>query len=214
MAAELAVPVFAEHALERAPFHADHIVERYGLFTIIVLGEAILSASVSVQEAIAANGLSFEIMAIAISGLVIALAMWWVYFTRPGTPDLSTDGAAFIWGYGHLPVFAGLAAFGAGVQVATDAVEPEPDVASRVGALAVTIPIAVAIVSMLAVAWRTGAPAERRTMPLTAGAVVVVLLLGLLGSVPVAVIGTAAALATLVTVKVVVYGLARPVGVT
>ena len=195
-------------------FHAEHIVERYGLFTLIVLGESILAATIGVQQAIAARGLSFEILAVAVGGLVIVFSVWWIYFTRPGEPDLSTDRKAFVWGYGHLPIFGGLAAFGAGVQVAIDALDPDMEVTTRVGALAVTIPIAVAMAAMLFVASVTGAQEERRTMPLSIGAIAVSLLLGLVASVPVAVLGTAAVFAALVAIKVAVLGVARPVGVS
>ena len=40
--AELAVPVLAERAGPMTSWHPEHIAERYGLFTLIVLGEAIL----------------------------------------------------------------------------------------------------------------------------------------------------------------------------
>ena len=41
---ELLIPVWAERPAQTS-WHAEHIAERYGLFTIIVLGETILSAS-------------------------------------------------------------------------------------------------------------------------------------------------------------------------
>ncbi|NGO71017.1 low temperature requirement protein A, partial [Streptomyces sp. SB3404] len=48
---ELLVPPYAErHA--RTPWHAHHISERYGLFTIIVLGESITAATVGIQQAV------------------------------------------------------------------------------------------------------------------------------------------------------------------
>jgi len=48
--AELAVPIWAEWAAQTT-WHPGHIVERYGLFTIIVLGESILAASLAIQTA-------------------------------------------------------------------------------------------------------------------------------------------------------------------
>ncbi len=47
---ELVVPVWAERAAGEPLFHPEHIEERYGLFTIIVLGESILSASGRVPD--------------------------------------------------------------------------------------------------------------------------------------------------------------------
>ena len=51
VAVELAVPFWAESAA-RTPWHPGHIAERFGLFTLIVLGESVLAATVGVQEAI------------------------------------------------------------------------------------------------------------------------------------------------------------------
>ena len=42
------VPVIAERG-HQTPWHPHHIVERYGLFTIIVLGETIAASTVAVQ---------------------------------------------------------------------------------------------------------------------------------------------------------------------
>ena len=43
---------WAERGRATTPWHPHHIAERYGLFTIIVLGESILSATVAVQAAL------------------------------------------------------------------------------------------------------------------------------------------------------------------
>ena len=51
--AELAVPIVAERVGAPTPFHPHHVAERYGLFTIIVLGEVILASVQAIQGAIA-----------------------------------------------------------------------------------------------------------------------------------------------------------------
>ena len=56
--AELLIPVWAELAGRHTPWHPEHIAERYGLFTIIVLGECVLAASTAVQAAIDAGELT------------------------------------------------------------------------------------------------------------------------------------------------------------
>ena len=45
-------------------FHAGHIEERYGLFTIIVLGESVLSASTGFQAALDEGGLTADLFAV------------------------------------------------------------------------------------------------------------------------------------------------------
>ena len=46
------MPVWAERGGTHTPWHPEHIAERYGLFTIIVLGETILSSSVAFQAVV------------------------------------------------------------------------------------------------------------------------------------------------------------------
>ena len=51
VAAELAVPIWAERAAPTT-WHPRHIAERYGLFTLIVLGESVLAATLAIQTAL------------------------------------------------------------------------------------------------------------------------------------------------------------------
>jgi low temperature requirement protein LtrA len=190
-AVELAIPIWAERAAPRQQFHPGHLAERFGLFTIIVLGEVILSSTLAVREAIDAVGIEFDVLVVAAAALVIAFAVWWSYFGRDDEPEVDRLHGAFFWGYGHLPVFAGLAAFGAGVHVAVDAAAGSDEVTDRVAALAVTIPLAVAVVGFsFSVAYAKSAR-ERRLLPLEVVKFVVLLILGLAAPLYVAIVGTA-----------------------
>lgn len=53
--AELAVPMWGESSGRLTPWHRGHITERYGLFTIIVLGEVVLAATAAVQSVVSAG---------------------------------------------------------------------------------------------------------------------------------------------------------------
>ena len=53
---ELLVPVLAEQRHGTTPFHPHHIAERYGLLTIIVLGEVILSSVQAIQQVMSPEG--------------------------------------------------------------------------------------------------------------------------------------------------------------
>lgn len=79
--AELAIPVWAEYRVATT-WHPHHMTERYGLFVIILLGESVLAASMAVQGAVAARGVSGELIAISIAGLVLVFSVWWLYFLR------------------------------------------------------------------------------------------------------------------------------------
>src|SRR2546423_6000156 len=72
-AAELAVPRWAERP-GATTWHPHHIAERYGLFTIILLGESVLAAITGVRGALQAAEISAAFVTIAISGLVLLFA--------------------------------------------------------------------------------------------------------------------------------------------
>ncbi|MGH3648493.1 MAG: low temperature requirement protein A, partial [Micromonosporaceae bacterium] len=109
--AELAVPIWAERATPTT-WHPHHITERYGLFTIIVLGESILAATMAVQTAIGGGHGDVRLLVLAGTGLVIVFALWWLYFDQPVHHLLRSLPTAIFWGYGHFVVFAAVAAVG------------------------------------------------------------------------------------------------------
>ena len=97
---EIWIPIWAEKA-SPTPWHAHHISERYGLFTILVLGESILSTSNAIRSALDAGALSPNLIGIIIGGLLIVYAIWWLYFYQPMHHFMTSLRAAFIWAYGH-----------------------------------------------------------------------------------------------------------------
>lgn len=118
--AELAVPIWAAKA-GHTPWHAHHIAERYGLFTIIVLGECVLGATNAVAGVIEASGWSWAVLGVGTGSVALVLALWWVYFLVPFGDALHHHRQrAFAWGYGHFAVFASLAAMGAFLGVLAD----------------------------------------------------------------------------------------------
>ncbi|MBT2479476.1 low temperature requirement protein A [Streptomyces sp. ISL-94] len=155
VAAELMVPVVAERH-HQTPWHAHHIVERYGLFTIIVLGETIAAATVAVKSAVDEHEALGELLPIAGGGLLIVFSAWWIYFAVPMHERLNTNREAIPWGYGHLVIFASGAAIGAGIEVAVEhavglGVPPDgvPGNISQLAAnAAVTVPSAVFLMTV------------------------------------------------------------------
>jgi low temperature requirement protein LtrA len=147
IAVELLIPVWAERA-EPTSWHPRHIAERYGLFTIIVLGEVVLAATMTVQEALDAGQKNLGLLSLAGAGLVIVFSMWWLYFSQPAPHPETSSLAAFGWGYGHYFVFAAGAAVGAGLSVAVDFNSGTSHVDARTAALALAIPVAVYLVAV------------------------------------------------------------------
>ncbi|MBH1935340.1 low temperature requirement protein A [Streptomyces sp. AV19] len=116
---ETAVPVWAERG-HPTGWHPHHIAERYGLFTIIVLGETVSAATVAVQSAVDEHQGLGALLPIAAGGLLIIFAAYWIYFAVPIHLHLISNQQAFLWGYGHYLVFGSAAAIGAGIEVAIE----------------------------------------------------------------------------------------------
>ncbi|WP_157641165.1 low temperature requirement protein A [Longispora albida] len=104
-------------------YELSHIVERVGLFVIIVLGESIVSAIRALNEHWSAHGwVSFGF------GLAWIAALWWAYFDfgaaaiereLSGTIGQLRD----IFALGHFPIVTSLTAMAAGLGTAV--AEPE-----------------------------------------------------------------------------------------
>jgi low temperature requirement protein LtrA len=149
MAAELAVPVFAERPAATA-WHPGHIAERYGCFTLIVLGESVSAATIAVQSAVDEHQALGELLPIAAGGLLICFSAWWIYFARSVEEHLGGNRQAFVWGYGHYLVFLSAAAIGAGLEVAVEHAVGKAPVAAHTATLAVTVPAAVYLITVWA----------------------------------------------------------------
>ncbi|MFB7761913.1 low temperature requirement protein A [Streptomyces xiamenensis] len=174
VAAELAVPAWAEFRGSVTRWHPGHIAERYGLFTIIVLGEVILGSLTAIQSAVTDRGLSPPVLLIAVGGLLLVFALWWLYFTGREV-RLTTLRTALAWGYGHYVVFAALAALGAGLEAALDVTEHHAHLSELSAGLTVAVPVAVVLLLLGALHRMTDAAAVG-LWPLLAGAAAVLAL--------------------------------------
>lgn len=88
----------------------DSLVERFGLFTILVLGEVIFGV---------VNGLSVPdrdglLVTTGMIALVIGFGIWWIYFDLVGRrPPRDDSGPLITWMLSHLPITLSIAAAGA-----------------------------------------------------------------------------------------------------
>jgi low temperature requirement protein LtrA len=115
LAIELVTPIPSWRLLRRAPVHPRHIPERFGLLTLIVLGESVLAVVIGVS-AVSWNAGS---TAAATAGFLTAAALWWIYFDFVGEEALTARGifGGLTYTYVHYLVVVGLAALGAGVKM-------------------------------------------------------------------------------------------------
>jgi low temperature requirement protein LtrA len=173
--ADIAVPLWAERAGPMTRWHPEHIAERYGLFTLIVLGEVILAATTAVQVGFTEQGVSAALLGVAAGGLLLVFGLWWVYFVRPAADALrESPGIVFLWGYGHYFVFAAVGALGAGLEVAIESVLHEAHTGARTAAFSVAVPVAVTLLVIGALQARLAAGGAVLTR-CAAGAVLVLL---------------------------------------
>jgi low temperature requirement protein LtrA len=118
LAVDLATPWMAVVTAVGRTFDVSHIPERYGLFTIIVLGEAVIAVARSMSDV----RWTPEAVSAAVARFAIAVVIWWAYFAHPHAELLERGRlASFIWGYGHFFVWMGIAITGVGIELAIEA---------------------------------------------------------------------------------------------
>lgn len=114
LAFEFGTPVFGWRVIADAPIDREHLEERFGLFTIIVLGEAVVAVVVGTDV----RDWAGQAVAVALAGFVTAVALWWTYFDLLGAVKPRRGWWAFVPSYGHVPLWIALTAFGVGVKLA------------------------------------------------------------------------------------------------
>jgi low temperature requirement protein LtrA len=151
IAIEVVGPVVAERR-GSTPWHAHHIAERYGLLTIITLGEVIIGTVAALNALVHGEaGWTIEAVLLAVAGVGLAFGCWWMYFAVPwAEPLVRHRERGFIFGYGHLMIFGPLAAMGAGLHVGAYRLEGEAEIGTTAALLSVAIPVALFAVTLFA----------------------------------------------------------------
>ncbi len=111
---EILTPIFSQRVVRRTPYDTSHVPERFGLFTIIVLGEAVLAAA---NGAATATWDTLTILA-AVIGFAVAAALWWINFEFVEDDGLRAGWslASQVFLYGHFLIVAGIVAAGLGAE--------------------------------------------------------------------------------------------------
>lgn len=112
MAVDIGTPLTARHLQEKLPVSTSHLPERIGLFTIIVLGEAVAATVRGSEAGVTALGLMAAFLALA-----LAFCVWWVYFDNLDERVVRrTRVAGQVWFYTHLPLAMGITAMAVGAE--------------------------------------------------------------------------------------------------
>jgi low temperature requirement protein LtrA len=119
LAADIGTPLlFARQLSVQFAPHVHHLPERFGSFTIIVLGISILG----VVNGIAAHNWTASSIISAGLGLGIAFSLWWIYFDTVDGSEIRAlrenkqIGIYITWLYIHFPLIIGFTAFGVGIE--------------------------------------------------------------------------------------------------
>ena len=95
------------------PPDLPHFAERYGLFTIIVLGESFIK----VVGGLAGGDVGLDALVLSGLGFAVAACLWWLYFDHTHAAVVrSTPAARYVWIYGHLPLTIGITGIGVGLK--------------------------------------------------------------------------------------------------
>lgn len=138
---ELAIPAIAERQ-GMTPWHRHHMIERYGLLNIIVLGETLLASSMAISNLTAQHAPTLALLQIPLLAIVLLFCLWWLYFSREEHLTQVNLAMALTWGYGHLILYAGGAAVGAGIAVNIDRILGLAPLSAASATAAVTLPVA------------------------------------------------------------------------
>ena len=140
-AIEILGPVIAELRRGGTPWHPHHVAERNGLMMIIALGEGLIGTMAGLTAA-ARHGLTLDVVVLAFAGTVLTFGLWWAYFVVPHGEMLALwRRRSFTWGYGHIGLFGGVVAIGAGLDAAAYYLEGESLVGLVGSVEAVAVPL-------------------------------------------------------------------------
>ena len=142
-------PVLAEWRTAGTPWHAHHITERYGLLTIIALGEGVVGTVASLSAVVTAQGWTFDAAFVAVAGIGLTFGMWWTYFVVPQADVLHAHPERSFW-FGYLPIITlgAIVATGAGLHAAAYYIEHQSKLSSVQTVLTVALPVAAYIASI------------------------------------------------------------------
>ncbi|MCB1540917.1 MAG: low temperature requirement protein A [Rhodoblastus sp.] len=143
MLVEMSGPALAERMDGGTPWHSHHMSERHGLLAIIALGEGVVGTVASVSAIVETHGWSVDAILICAAGVGLTFGMWWTYFVVSFAEVLDVHRRrAFVWGYGHIIIFASIAAMGAGLHVAAYVIQGKAHIGATAATLSVAIPVA------------------------------------------------------------------------
>lgn len=163
---DLATPWVMRIEQAKVPFDVSHLPERFGLFTILVLGESIAA----VVAGLAHVEWAFSPVFTSALAVGIATALWWLYFDNARgsvvrrDPSVRRTWRPTAWVYTHLPLAASLVSSGVALEHAVSEAGHGPMHGGDRWLLVASVAVAFACFALLHVA---SSPAGARDRTLT-----------------------------------------------
>ena len=127
-AIDLGTPWIATRHTVSVPPDAAHLPERFGLFTLILLGESVIAVMHGIEHQ---EYWSVPAATVAFSGMAIAFGLWWWYFdaaratSRQVVRSRRDAVRHHVWTYAHLPLYVGIVVAFVGIEL-TVSYAPKP----------------------------------------------------------------------------------------
>ncbi len=122
-----------------------HFAERHGLFVIIVLGESLIAAGVTLAD----HSLTVGLLSVAVIAVAGSCALWWTYFgwardaledgMKAQPPKTLGRYARDVYSFAHFPLIFGVIGFAIGIE---EAIAHPKDPFSFAGTLALCLGVA------------------------------------------------------------------------
>ncbi|WP_111506397.1 low temperature requirement protein A [Paenibacillus odorifer] len=111
---DILLPLVGRKYLVKSPINTHHLLERFSLFTLILLGESVVSILAVLQS----SHWTWQSIVFALLTFLLIIAMWWQYFDnveKKVDKTIETAGQTII--YGHLFIYVSLSMIAASIQL-------------------------------------------------------------------------------------------------
>ncbi|KRE41824.1 low temperature requirement protein A [Paenibacillus sp. Soil522] len=111
---DIFLPLIGRRFLVKTPINTHHLLERFSLFTLILLGESVISILAVLQS----SEWTWQSILFAAITFLLIIAMWWQYFDnieKKVNKTIMTAGQTII--YGHLFIYLSMCMIAASIQL-------------------------------------------------------------------------------------------------
>ncbi|GIP23280.1 low temperature requirement protein A [Paenibacillus sp. J22TS3] len=114
IAIDILLPIIGRQYLRKTPTQTHHLLERFSLFTLILLGESVIS----ILSVLQSDTMTWESILFATITFILIIAIWWQYFDnveKKVNKNIETAGQTII--YGHLFIYLSMCMIAASIKL-------------------------------------------------------------------------------------------------